>query len=297
MPSGKAQLAVVAITLAGAACVLPGAVSPTPFIFPTPNLTLTAIFGPTSTQPTTETALVESPSPRPFETETTATSTPPEFGLRPNGHPATAERIASPPAIDGDLGEWTSDLFSANEVTFGAGSRTGGSDLSAVYRLAWDSQALYIGLQVTDDRYVQEASGATLYRGDSAEILVDTNLGADFNSSSLSSDDYQIGFSAGGDLQSGAGEAYRWFPASRSSSLSLVDLAARRTPSGYTLEIRLPWAELEFTPSAGDQLGFVLSVSDNDQPNTAEQQSLVSSVSTRVLADPTTWGTLLLTSD
>lgn len=297
MLPGRTPLAVATIVLAGAACVLPGAVSPTPFIFPTPNLTLTAIFGPTETQSAGQTSPVASPTPRPFETETTATPTAPEAELRPNGRPVTAVRVSAPPVIDGDLGEWTSDLFSASDVTFGAGSWIGGLDLSAVYRLAWDSQALYLGLQITDDRYVQESSGASLFRGDSAEILVDTNLSADFSSRSLSSDDYQIGFSAGDDPGNGGSEAYRWYPTARSSALPSVDLASRRTGDGYSLEIRLLWSELDFTPAVGDQLGFVLSISDNDVPGTTEQQSLVSSVATRVLSDPTTWGSLILTSE
>lgn len=289
-----AAVSAAAGTLAAAACVLPGTVSPTAFIFPTPNLTLTAIFGPTETLPPTEAPLDGQTTLTAAASDPAETATRSSGALRPNGRPVTAALIDSPPSIDGDLGEWTSDLFSASEVTFGAGSWTAGVDLSAVYMLTWDSQALYIGVQVTDDDYVQQARGATLFRGDSVEILLDTELGADFNSRSLSADDYQIGFSAGDDPGSGDTEAYRWFPSNRSSSLGAVSVAARASGDGYTLEIRLPWSEVDFSPSAGDHLGFVLSVSDNDQPGTSEQQSLVSSVSTRLLSDPTTWGTLIL---
>jgi hypothetical protein len=39
---------------------------------------------------------------------------------------------------------------------------------------------------------------------------------------------------------------------------------------------------------------LVVSVSDNDAVGTAAQQSMVSSVSSRTLLNPTTWGTMVL---
>lgn len=295
MTGTRPLTALALLLLAEAACILPGAISPTPFVFPTPNLTLTAIFAPTGTPVlanATPTEVHAVASTTPIESE--AAATPYVSISRANGRPVTASLITSPPSIDGNLDEWISDSFSAGEVTFGSQAWTGGDDASAVYRLAWDSQALYVGIQVTDDEYVQGASGAGLYRGDSAEILVDANLPGDFTSTALSADDYQVGFSAGDDPAGGVGEAYRWYPANSSGSLRSVSVASAELDSGYVLEIKIPWEVFDLSPKSGDHLGFVLSISDNDKAEESEQQSLVSSVSTRILSDPTTWGTLIL---
>lgn len=292
---GKALLVAWAVILSG--CTLPGAASPTPFVFPTPNLTLTAIFAPT-TSPTpasqgpSETPVVQST--QPAETSAPqATGTAALQNARPNGLPVTAEYLTQPPVIDGDLSDWSADQYGVNNVVFGASNWTGGSDLSGTYSVGWDSAHLYLAIRVTDDKFVQLSRGASIYKGDSAEILLDTNLAGDFSSASLSTDDYQIGLSPG-NLDSIQPEAYRWFPSSVAGALSSVDIAAVKTDAGYDLEARIPWAVFGVTPLSGDHYGFVLSISDDDLAGTAVQQSLASSVSTRVLTNPTTWGTLVL---
>jgi hypothetical protein len=64
--------------------------------------------------------------------------------------------------------------------------------------------------------------------------------------------------------------------------------------NGFYLEASIPWSTFGVTPNAGSTFGFTLSVSDNDTPGTTEQQSMISSVDTRRLTNPTTWGTLIL---
>jgi hypothetical protein len=49
-------------------------------------------------------------------------------------------------------------------------------------------------------------------------------------------------------------------------------------------------------PPVGWRMGFALSVSDNDTPASAEQQTMASSAAGRRLTDPLTWGTLELGS-
>jgi hypothetical protein len=51
---------------------------------------------------------------------------------------------------------------------------------------------------------------------------------------------------------------------------------------------------MSVTPLAGGRYGFALSLSDNDVAGSSTFQSMVSSVDTRELTDPTTWGTLIL---
>lgn len=296
-------LAVVAAgLLAINACTLPGATSPTPFTFPTPNLTLTAIFAPTQTAtPSAPTLppLQATPSHAPSSTPAAAvpTNTLASAGLndRPHGSPATAAYMGTAPVIDGSLSDWAETSLDASKLVFGAANWSGASDLSSSYGIGWDSTSLYLGVRVTDDKLVQISHGQAIFKGDDVEIQLDTALAIDFYTTGLSADDFQIGFSPGnfGNL---APEAYRWYPLSQAGSLASVVVKAKQTSAGYELEARIPWAVFGLSPSGGEHLGFALSVSDDDLSGAAAQQSMVSSVSTRSLVDPTTWGTLILES-
>jgi hypothetical protein len=111
----------------------------------------------------------------------------------------------------------------------------------------------------------------------------------------MSADDYQMGLSAGnfGTLTE---EVYLWFPRSLQRSLSTVEMKARLTTAGYDMEAKIPWSVFGINPVEGNRYGFALSLSDNDLPGVAAWQSMVSSVSTRRVVNPTTWGTLILAS-
>lgn len=204
-----------------------------------------------------------------------------------------ALRLEEPPAIDGELSDWPTERSSLAHPVFGAGNRSGGEDLSASYGVGWDPTSLYLAIEINDDVFVQEGTGRSLFQGDSAELLFDVELAADFSSAELNSDDFQIGFSPG-DFAGGSPEAYRWFPRSVEGRLTTVALSAQSLPDGYQLEGSVPWAVVGVTPNAGDCFGYALSVSDNDQASALSQQSMVSTVPTRNLTDPTTWGTLIL---
>ncbi len=312
------QILLVASLLFLSGCTLPGAASPTPFTFPTPNLTHTAIFAatPTETEPPPTLPPLEStgsPTPlltiitatpdgtqagtTPGETATqgpTLTSVPTSTDRRPNGEIITAAYLSTAPTIDGSLGEWTTTTYRAeNVLSYASAGWTGASDLSADYLIGWDANYLYLGVRRFDDTFVQVSTGRYMYRGDDVEIQIDLDLEGDYSTTLVSSDDYQVGLSPG-NFDGLAPEAYRWFPRSVEGSLVSVDVAAEKSSNGYSLEARIPWTVFGHTPAANERFGFALSLSDNDQPGVSDWQSMVSSVSTRRVADPTTWGTLAL---
>ena len=295
-------LTTAVLAAAALACVIPGTASPTPFALPTPNLTLTAIFAPTATTAATETPVVAPatlsiPTLTPTTLATTApgapTATVNPAGGRPNGTPLNAISLAVAPAIDGDLSDWKGGSYPVAACVYGCNLRSGDADLSAQAFLGYDSANLYVAIQVRDDKYVQITSGRNLYLGDDVEIQLDANLAADFATTSLSSDDYQIGLSAG-NFGTIAPNAYRWYPRAAEGSLTTVVVKGEQLADGYTLEAKIPWMVFGLTPVAGAKYGFAVSVSDDDQAGTAVQQSMISSVGTRKLLNPTSWGTLVL---
>lgn len=262
---------------------------------PPPTATLTAVPPTDTAVPPTATKTkkpTRTPTKKPALTRT-ATSVPQREG-------PLVKAAYFTPKLDGVWDEWTNKAYPAKSVTYGKKNWSGADDLEASFRVGWDADYLYIAAKVIDDTYAQNASGKDLYKGDSLELLIDTNLYGDFRSSELSDDDYQLGISPGKpDVVEGKREAYLWYPSSVAGGRSLVKIAAVKGKDEdgrpiYRVEAAVPWSLLGVTPKAGARYGFAFSVSDNDNTSENVQQSLVSNDAYRVLTDPTTWGELVL---
>jgi hypothetical protein len=289
---------------------------------PTPNATMTALFAQATLLTPSFVLQTETPQSPTQSSQTQATATEqnvvvmPSFtasstlGVLPSHTPqptateeVTPERsagsfkaahLSSPPTIDGNWDEWTSTQFPANYVVYGGGNWEGKDDLASAFRIGWDNNNLYIAVKVVDDTYVQNASGANIYKGDSIELLIDTDLYNDFNSTELSSDDYQLGISPGNPKPGENTQAYLWYPSSSAGERISVEIKAIGGSGLYRVEAAIPWSVFNYTPSAGKHLGFQLSVSDNDKSNENTQQTMVSEIKTRKLTDPTAWAELVL---
>ncbi len=308
-----------------AACTFPAPTS-SPVASLTPNQTMTALFStplatqplPTKTLPGIITATPQ-PTAEPSATlEPTATSIPPTAvpptstplpptatSKPPTATPDTSHRagtsfqaqlLSTAPVIDGDWGDFPQRDYAAQFVVFGKQNWTGSEDLSASFRVAWDKNYLYLAAKVRDDVYVQNASGVNLFKGDSLELLLDTNVSGDFFKTQTDSDDYQLGISGGRPDVNGTREAWLWQPTNVAGARTQVKIAATRNESVHLTryEVAIPWSMFGVTPKSGMHFGFVLSVSDNDNPNKNEQQTMVSSDRDRDLFDPTTWNDLVL---
>jgi len=157
-----------------------------------------------------------------------------------------AVKLGSAATVDGNLGEWGALNNGINQVVFGPQNWVGSNDASANYKIGWDANKLYIAAYVKDDVFVQNQSGANLFRGDSLELMLDTNLGGDAGNTVLNSDDTQLGISPGG-LTTGnnpAPQAYRWYPSNLKGSLSSVAVASSKVGDGYLVEAAIPWSVL-----------------------------------------------------
>jgi hypothetical protein len=326
----RVLLVLAALLAIQLACNLP-AQSTDATQIPAPNQTLTALFAITPDQDATPTlppvvtaTLVSGSNPTatqaPILAETatsapttaaqpttapTATSVPPTAApqftptipdMRPRGG-VVAKYMSTPPTIDGDWSEWKDKHteYPATNVVYGRENWTGPDDLAASFYVGWDDNNLYIAVKVRDDQYVQNMSGENIFQGDSVEILLDTKLKEDFYYTQLSPDDFQLGLSPGrgvGGPDTDTKEAYRWFPSNIAGKQPDFPMATIQQQGVWRLEAAIPWSVFETKPTAGTNMGFVLSVSDNDDPNRNVQQSMVSNVAGRRLTDPTTWGNI-----
>ena len=261
----------------------------TPRATATPRPTSTSTPKATVTQRATET-------PRPTETPSFARleqawSASANY-RRGNGPVIFAHKIAAPPTIDGRLTEWTGAFYEAlYEVHNPDDKWDGEDDLSGRFYIAWDQIALYIGVAVKDDVHVQNETGRLIYNGDEIEIQFDAELRADYNATKHSSDDYQIGLSPG-NFGSRRPEVYIWLP--KEIADARIDVAARQTDVGYTLEAAIPWSYLGGRPDVETPVGFCLNLSDIDDLQAKAQEVMFSTAPGRKWGDPTTWGTLVL---
>jgi hypothetical protein len=208
-------------------CTLPGFSTPTPFSFPTPDKTMTALFEPTQEVPATSASsgdesgtsggqvtstpeALPSGTSTPDETEQALPTETPEVTATEedeisyagpavrSGPSITASHIDKNINIDGDLYEWDAPIQKViNYVVWGASNWSGEEDCSGSVVAGWDKNFLYIGVRVKDDKYVQEAAKEQIYLGDSIEILFDRYVSADYYLQAMTADDYQLGISPG----------------------------------------------------------------------------------------------------
>jgi hypothetical protein len=202
--------------------------------------------------------------------------------------------MATPPAIDGSIRYWTSFVYGVPNLIYGDKSWAGAYDLSATFQTGYNAQYFFMAVNVQDERYIQNVDdGYHMYDGDSLEIVFDADLCGDFNDSSMSADDYQIGITPGYVSVNGDKYAFRWFPRP-SGRMNDVVVASVRGPGDVTIyELAIPWSALGVSsPAAGQAYGFTLSVSDNDNGKENLQESLISS--TYRTFNPKSWGTIIL---
>lgn len=259
---------------------------------PTPLPTLTPISAITPVPPPATSPLAPA---SPLPPATPLIPTPTGELTRPNGAVIHAPGRATAPQIDGDMSDWGALPDSIDQVVYKPENWTGLADQSAAFALAWDAANLYLAAHVADDVHVQTQTGESIFKGDSLEVLLDTDLGGDYGSQKLSADDFQLGLTPG-EQKIGGPDAYLWFPSSQAGRPAGVAVAAHQdeTGNGYYLEAAIPWSVFGLAPAAGNRFGFALSSSDDDTPEAAEQQSMISTSPVRALANPTTWGTLVL---
>ncbi len=147
-----------------------------------------------------------------------------------------------------------------------------------------------------------------MWEGDHVEFWIDADLMGDYNEAINSNDDFQFGFSPGNFGKLGA-EAIMWVPLPDYDLSGKIKMGAKRTDSGYTIEVMVPLdfifteevkgtgrakvGENALGPRQGLKLGISIEVSDCDDEK-MPQETLMSSSVNRVWGDPTTFGILEL---
>ncbi len=111
--------------------------------------------------------------------------------------------------------------------------------------------------QVKDNLIRTAGDDATLYKGDSVEIFVTPERG--------SSESYRLVVAPDMDPKSSKVRSrfYDHRGAETGEELT-AEIAGKRTPDGYLIEVFLPWKNLKTTPGVGTEFGMQLLVNDDD---------------------------------
>jgi hypothetical protein len=173
--------------------------------------------------------------------------------------------------VDGNLTEWANipavPTF-ADDPVRGAAANT------AKVKLAWDGTFLYLAYNITDTELlaVETARDAAhLYQDDEVELYIDPQ-GDGAAASRMTTTDYHLLGSVRnvvgdnrGNISGGQDASYN---ANSLIARALVSgtLNAAGTDQGYTLEMKVSWADLGVAPSVGKFMRIDLAVGDRDTP-------------------------------
>ena len=138
----------------------------------------------------------------------------------------------------------------------------GVDDLSGTVRYAWDDEALYLAVEVKDDRYANPGSDGRTWNQDGLQFLVDPYRS---ETTSRGRYDYSLGLGQKGKQvwchMSGDPTA----PAGLAPEIRFEMRRADETTGNRTYEVAIPWTRLApFKPGSQANLGFTLVINEDD---------------------------------
>jgi hypothetical protein len=169
------------------------------------------------------------------------------------GIPAIIRKASRPIVIDGAAEELWSEArqYKLGNVIYAPISSE--EDCSAYFKALWDTENLYMLVDVTDDSLENDSDSDLWYQDDCVEVFID---GDNSKSDNYDSDDAQYHF----DWNRTKPTMDRF----EHGSLNGVEFAMVTTDKGYRTEIKFPWSTLGAKPSAGTKIGLDVHVNDDD---------------------------------
>ena len=195
------------------------------------------------------------------------------------------------PTINGDLSDWPEGGVAflrgrPEAVAFASGEAhgrfaevergrwMGPEDLSGTIQLRWNREALFVGLDLTDDVHWQPNSGRDVWQGDSVQLALNARPVLSPPGSLPVWEASPVPREFGLALTNGGSELYRWMPLAPSPEgegpLTQGEVAIVREGTHTVYEAALPWAalalppEVQFAPRPDALLGFAVIVNESD---------------------------------
>jgi len=195
------------------------------------------------------------------------------------------------PVIDGAIDPvWSLATKQFMTITIVGSAPTDPADCSGSWQALYDSQYLYVLIDVNDSKLYNDTALANSWQDDSVEFYVDSN-----NSKGGSTDENDFQYRFGWNVQSPNADLYEYFH--RPGSLVGVEYMMGQKGDGYRLEIRIPWSTILGKPGApvGRLIGVDCFINDDDTGgDTRESQVAWHATAGSGWNTPSMWGTALL---
>lgn len=187
--------------------------------------------------------------------------------LPPPTQPELAQlpKLAAPLVIDGDLGEWTSaaatPVRATSYITVLNKPHTwnGNADSSMEFYSAWNTEGLCLAAVVADDDVYNDCEPKDMWQQDCVEIYVDGRTDK-LMRPPYSPGAYQILVRPPVKDQPALA-----FVSERDGKIDGIKVAGKRSSSGYTIELLIPWAAFPLlTPGTGTAIGLQFALDEFD---------------------------------
>jgi len=195
------------------------------------------------------------------------------------------------PILDGvedRIWSFTTEQFLT--ITLEGTDPSSSEDCSGRWKALWDSEYLYVLIDVNDEALVQDSDAGSGWDDDRIEIFIDGD-----NSKGTSTDgknDYQYCFRwNNGEVET----PIEWyFRDTAENVLEGVEYAVATTESGYLFEIKLPWLTIIGEPAQLGQLIGIEVIIDDDDDGGGRDTQVSWYIETTPPHNPSLWGTALL---
>lgn len=226
---------------------------------------------------------------------------------------ATAWRVQGPITFDGSLSEWNLSspllLQTASQLILDAEYWAGPEDASAKIYLMWDETSLYIGAEVTEDTPFGAIAMLPIADNDNLALYISTDPGADLERTTYTSTDFRLILVTDNlywdnafdrSMVSDLKQFWSMGMDGSQNVLTGYEHAARATEMGYTMELKIPWANFSnrkipiLVPADGMSIGFNLVLTDIAYPcpGTEVIPRLAWTGDATLMVNPSIWGVL-----
>ena len=156
-------------------------------------------------------------------------------------------------------------------------------DLTARWRANWDDENLYLWVGVIDETHVSDSKNT--WADDSIEVYLDAD--GSRGESYDEFNDYHLSFRLGDSKISIGGKTPK-------EDIKAIKYSMRQTPSGYQLDVTIPWSTLRVVPRTEHVIGFDIQVNDDDNGNERDAKISWNANSDTAWKNPQVFGQLVL---
>jgi hypothetical protein len=169
-------------------------------------------------------------------------------------------KAQKPIAIDGKLDDWDGAFVTPVHVGHPDFANRGGQFL-----FLWDEQHLYIGLRCLDQKPAHIGPDNQIWNGDAVELYLDTRRGEKLGAKEFGPGTLHCFYTPFTKTEIKPRIQVRDLPAFKDFKLQGAEVAAEKTPWGYTAEFKLPWANFpDFKAQAGEIIGIDCELCSSD---------------------------------